>query len=452
MELRIDKILDWCGGVPDDISAVAKICSGVSIDTRTIRQGELFVALKGERFDGHIFVEKARQRGAAAAIVEADYPGRGPGLIRVQDTVKALGDIARGYRLLLSPGVIGVTGSDGKTTAREMIIRALAPLYRVTGTEGNQNNHIGLPLSILRADPEADICVLEMGMNSPGEIRYLGSVALPDAAVITNIGMAHVGLLGSAEAIADAKSEIFEYLQGDRTAFINRDDAFFNYLCGRPAGPIDIVSFGMGRGADVRGIIEEEGDYHFSFRLEDSAEIFRIDHWNSAIIYPVLAAIAVAGSFGVSRAAMLDSFSGIEALPGRGLVHRLGGLTLIDETYNANPVSMKAAVGSFSSKHFQRKIVLLGDMAELGVFSESMHRDLGLFIGGLDIDMLITLGTHSRFVFENACLPGRHFNDAGELCTFLEGILARGDALLLKGSRSMHLEAPLRHIIELFGG
>ncbi len=443
--LKLYEIAKWCKGTSEDTKLLNLKCTGISIDTRTLKKGEVFIAIRGETFDGHNFLDEAVRKGAVAVISSLKNTPVNRKSIIVENTQKALGDIAREYRKKFKAYVIGVTGSDGKTTTKEFIKNILAVRYRVKGTEGNLNNHLGLPLSIFNIDKKTDFCVLEMGMNRKGELHYLGGIAGPQAGVITNIASAHLGFFKNAYELAQAKFELVETLSEEKFCLLNYDNKFFNCLKEKTRS-LKILSFGMKRGADIRGIVKEEGDEFFTFGIEGTRYIFKINFWNTAIIYPALAAFAFSRKFNVNPEKTSEVFAGMKPLSGRGLVHKTGDFTVIDEAYNANPNSMKVALHSLSRKKFKRKIAVLGDMAELGRFSSLLHRNTGLYIRNLDIDRVVTFGENSRIISEVSGKNHRHFKDIDSLNKYLSGIARKGDVFLVKGSRVMQMERIVKHL------
>lgn len=448
--IRIENIVKWCGGSVSDISILKKHCSGISTDSRNIKKNELFIALKGERFDGSSFVDSALKNGAIAAVVPETYKSENKKIIRVKDTLKALGDIANGYRKRFDVYVIGITGSDGKTTTKEFLKKTLSAHYIVSGTEGNLNNAIGLPLSVLNIERGTDICVLEMGMNSKGEIKYLGRIAEPDAGIITTVASAHIGFFKNIEEIAEAKSELFETLKGEKLSVLNYDSRFFLFL--KSKAPSLVLSFGMKKGADIRGIIVDEENEKFTFKIEGKENTFRINFWNTSIIYPALIAFGLGKKFGIPDKEIKDCFEDIYPLPGRGRVYQLKDITVIDETYNCNPNSLKASLWNFHRKNYKRKIAVIGDMAELGRVSSFYHRNAGLFIKRLNLDILITFGSKSKKTGESSGMKWKHFEDVDILNRYLSTIIKKGDALLIKGSRIMNMERIRDYLLDKYGG
>jgi UDP-N-acetylmuramoyl-tripeptide--D-alanyl-D-alanine ligase len=444
--VKLSRIIGWCKGNVRDKELLNLHCSGISTDTRTIKKGDIFVAIKGENFDGHDFMDTAIRKGAVAVISAGKKTNEDRKIINVKDTQKALGDIARGYRKQFNTYVIGVTGSDGKTTTKEFLKKTLSVRYNVKGTEGNLNNHLGLPLSIFNIDKSTDFCILEMGMNKKNELLYLGGIARPQAGVITNVASAHLGFFKNGKELAHAKSELIETLQDERLCLLNYDSVFFNLLREK-AHTSKMLSFGLRQGADIRGNIKEEGNDFFTFTVSGEKQTFRINFWNSSIIYPALVAFAISERFNISPAQTAEVFAGIKPLHGRGFIHKTGGLTVIDETYNANPNSVRAALHSLSRKRFKRKIAVLGDMAELGRFSSLYHRNTGLLLKKMEIDRVITFGEKSRIISEISGKQHKHFEDIEKLNLYISGTAKKRDVFLIKGSRVMQMERIVNHLM-----
>jgi len=448
--VRLDRIAVWCRGNIADKKIAEKYCYGISTDSRKIKKGDLFIALKGDRFDGTAFVNSALKQGAIAAITPKNFQSPVKKIIKVKDTLKALGDIAKGYRKEFDVYVIGITGSDGKTTTKEFIKKTLSVRYNVSGTEGNFNNAIGLPLSIFTIDRKTDFCVLEMGMNRENEIRYLGKIAEPQAGVITTVGPAHIGFFKDIYQIAEAKSELIETLKGEKFCMFNYDNKFFSFF--REKAPAEVLSFGTKKGADIRGIIVDEGNDFFTFNLEGENHLYKINFWNTAIIYPALIAIGFGKKFGITEKEIEDVFESIQPLPGRGKVYHLKGITVIDESYNCNPNSLKSSLYNLHRKNFRRKVAIIGDMAELGKLSHFYHRNTGLFIKKLNLDIVITFGEKSKGIGKFSGIHWKHFGDMDMLNKHLSGIIKKGDAILIKGSRIMNMEGIRDYLVEKHGG
>ncbi|MCM8761971.1 MAG: UDP-N-acetylmuramoyl-tripeptide--D-alanyl-D-alanine ligase [Candidatus Omnitrophica bacterium] len=448
--IRLDRIAIWCRGNVIDKNITKKYCYGISTDSRRIKKGDLFIALKGDRFDGTTFVNSALQQGAVAAIIQENFQSSRKKIIKVKDTLKALGDIAKAYRNEFDVYVIGITGSDGKTTTKEFIKNTLSIRYNVSGTEGNFNNAIGLPLSIFTIDRKTDFCVLEMGMNRKNEIRYLGKIANPQAGIITTVGSAHIGFFKNIYQIAEAKSELIETLKGEKFCMFNYDNKFFSFF--REKAPADVLSFGMKKGADIRGnIVQEENDF-FTFYVEGKRILYKINFWNTTIIYPALIALGLGERFGITEKETEDVFEGIKPLPGRGKIYHIKGITVIDESYNCNPNSLKASLYNLYRKNFKRKIAIIGDMAELGKLSYLYHRNIGLFIKKINLDIIITFGEKSREIGKSSGIHWKHFEDMDMLNKHLSCLIKKGDAILIKGSRVMNMERIRDYLMEKYGG
>ena len=424
----------------------------VNTDSRAVRRGDLFVALRGERFDGHRFVPQAAAAGAAAAMVEtAEFGMPDSGirlpLILVKDTRRALGRLGAYWRGKFTMPLVALTGSSGKTTVKEMlaaILRAASADNAVLATRGNLNNDIGVPLTLLELRPEHRYAVIEMGMNHPGEIRYLTQLAAPDVALVINAGRAHIEHLGSEEAIARAKGEIFEGLKTDGIAVINADDRFA-YLCRELAAGRKRLEFG----------IENPGAVTASYRLrfQESEIVVRTPHGEAGVtlraaglhnVKNALAASAVAAALDVTPraiAAGLSRFAGVGGrLQKKACVH---GATLIDDTYNANPESVRGAIAGLAQAP-GGKLLVLGDMGELGPDAPALHAEAGAFAAEAGIDRLFTFGELSAHAARAFGKNARHFCRIEDLLAEIENLLAPEVTMLVKGSRFMQMERVVR--------
>jgi UDP-N-acetylmuramoyl-tripeptide--D-alanyl-D-alanine ligase len=417
---------------------------GVSTDSRRIARGDLYVALRGPRFDGHEFVAAAFAAGAAGAMVQdaerVEQPGAG--LILVDDARAGLGRLGARWRERFSLPLVGVTGSNGKTTVKDMIagvLRAHASDDAVLATSGNLNNDIGLPLMLLRLRSPHRYAVLEMGMNHLGEISYLTQLARPTVALITNAGTAHIGELGSRAAIAQAKGEIYEGL-GDGVALINADDAYAEYWRGLNAGR-RVIDFGFAHAAQVRGRCElgeqatvlevRTPDAHYTARL-------RVPGLHNA--RNALAACAVAQALGIAPDIVVRGLEDYEGTQGRLQRKRaLLGAGLIDDTYNANPESVQAAIAVLAAAP-GRRVLVLGDMGELGAEGTALHAQIGAEAKRAGIDALLTLGELSQEAAQAFGPGAEHFGDVERLCAGLLARLGPDVTVLVKGSRFMRME------------
>jgi UDP-N-acetylmuramoyl-tripeptide--D-alanyl-D-alanine ligase len=433
-KIKVSEILKWCNGKPNknfnDI-----LIEGISTDTRNLKKGELFIALKGERFDGHDFVNEAFKKGAIGCIVSKNYKKEDGFLIRVKDTLFALGDICKNYREKINMHVIGITGSDGKTTTKEIVKEVLSTKYNTIGTIGNFNNQIGLPLSILQSDIKTEFGIFEMGMNKKGEIEYLSRISKPNSCIITTIGVAHIGFFKNRKEIAEAKSEIFNNLIGERNVFLNKDSDFYLYLK-KKSKSNNIFSICVKRKGDIKGRIVQEGIDYFIFQVNNKK--FKMNFWNPSFIYSALFGIAVGRKFGIPENYIEDVFIKIKPLKGRGELIK-NKIFIIDESYNSNPNSLKNSLLCFERKKFKRKIVIIGDMAELGKFTNFYHWYIGKLLKRLNIDIVLTYGDKSKIISDYS-KKGNHFCEIENLKKYLKNIIKRDDAILIKGSRIIKME------------
>lgn len=426
--------------------------NGVSTDTRTLKKGNLFIPLRGENFDGHNFIKEALKAGAAGFITSRkdciDLPGEV--IISVSDTLKAYEDIARVYREKFSLPVIAVTGSNGKTTTKELIATLLGQKFKyILKSQENFNNEIGVSRTLLDLSPHHECVVLEFAMRGHGEIKELSHIAQPHIGVITNIGEAHIGRLGSRENIAKAKAELLESLPSEGLAVLNRDNDYFEFLLRKVSCKIN--SFGFSEEADIfPGNIQNAGfygielDIHFKGKTE---RIFfpMIGRHN---IYNLLAAVSVA-SYLIEDLLLSDVLkSFIPPLSGRTkIIQNKNDITIIDDTYNSNPMAVKSILDTIY-RYFpdRRKIAVLGDMLELGEEGISSHRKVGEWVSEARINYLMTCGPLSHYTVETASSMGidaQSFADKVSLVKKLKDILQPGDVLLVKGSRGMQMEEVL---------
>lgn len=451
--LILDDILKATGGVPSPGLAPGPF-AGVSTDTRSLVAGSLYVPLKGAKFDGHDFLEDAMTRGATTALISRDVAVP-PGLatIRVEDTLASYGDIARYWRQKLDLIVVGITGSSGKTSTKEMVASLLSQYMTVGKTHANYNNEIGLPRTLLEMTPGTRACVLEMGMRGPGEIAYLTSIARPDVGILTNIGTAHLGRLGSREAIARAKGELLRIGGPTMKAVINHDDPRAMDQAKDHAGPVATFSL-----VDPQATVWAEGTgrtftAHWQAGPNMEAGSTRItlpflgDHHRAN----ALAAVATAWHLALPLPEALVIAP--ETLPGRARTLTVNGIDLVDETYNANPESMRMTIQAFCQEEATgRRFLAIGQMGELGDYAVAAHRDLGLLIEKLPIEGVVTLGALAEHLSE--VLPGKahHVADHAAGAELLAAWLRPGDRLFVKGSRSMQMEVLISHLVQRLEG
>ena len=474
--MTLEKVAEACGGIlhrsgekndcmgrdceskqcPDEKGPdTAQEASCVVIDSRKIEPGGIFIATKGAAVDGHTFIPQVAAQGALGVVCEkapseCDIP-KGFPFILVEDSFQALKDIAEYYRSQLAIPVVGITGSVGKTSTKEFIAAVLSVKLKVLKTEGNYNNEIGLPLTVLSVRREHEAAVLEMGISDFGEMHRLSKIARPDHVVMTNIGQSHLERLGSREGILKAKSEIFDFMNPEGSVFVNGDD---DLLC---------------------RMREKEGRKVFHFGLNPSNEIFASDleshglsgthaviHGNLKVfpaeiplpgdhmVLDALAAAAVGMHFGLTPGEIARGISQVEIVKGRGAVLKLPFCTVIDGSYNANPGSMKAAIEMLTLAP-ERKVALLGDMFELGEEKERLHGETGAFAVAQKLDVLVCTGELSRAMYEEARACAEKSESAGKMEIFyfesldemmgeLPRILRKGDAVLVKASHAMGFE------------
>ncbi len=430
---------DWSGGNP--------IFSGVSTDSRTLESGNLFVALSGTRFDGHRFISAAIAKGAVAAMISAraNIPPLQPdfGWIRVDDTLLGLGQLATNWRRCFTFPLVAVTGSNGKTTVKEMlaaIFRHAAGAAKVLATSGNLNNEIGVPQTLLQLNADHVYAIIEMGMNHSGEIARLSSLAAPSIAVITNAGTAHIAHLGTIEAIARAKGEIFDGLKASGIAVINADDPHAP-LWRQLAGGRRIIDFGMTDTAEVSAqpAGHSAGD-EWLLQLPDGKAEITLQVPGQHNVYNALAAAAAATAAGISAASITAGLHSFAGVPGR--LQKRTGLhqsILIDDTYNANPNSMQAAL-MVLAEMAGNKILIMGDMGELGTDAVAFHREIGRQAGKAGVKTLLALGELSAYTVAGFGNGAQHFTDLDDLLTKAESCLDRDAVVLVKGSRFMQME------------
>ncbi|WP_143416203.1 UDP-N-acetylmuramoyl-tripeptide--D-alanyl-D-alanine ligase [Geobacillus sp. E263] len=423
---------------------------GVSTDTRTIQQGNLYVPLKGAKFNGHAFVQDAIDKGASAVLwAETEgTPPRNVPVIIVDDTLRALQRLAHRYRKQLSVKVIGITGSNGKTTTKDMVAALLATTYKVQKTEGNLNNHIGVPLTLLRLEEDTEMAVVEMGMSNFGEIELLSNIAEPDAAVITNIGESHLQELGSREGIAQAKLEILSGLKKNGLFVYHGDEPLLvNRVPDLPL-PEHVLRFGQGSDNDYypKAVHVQANGTTFTVHQAPNRSFF-LPILGKHHVYNALAAIAVARFFNVSWEKIQEALSQLQVTRMRmELIETKKGWTIINDAYNANPTSMKAALQLLHElTGYEKKIAVLGDMLELGDQEVEFHREIGAMLRPEMVDYVFTYGALARHI-ALAAQPffpdGRvkAYEDKQSLAKDLLAVVSSGDVILLKASRGMKLE------------
>ncbi len=435
-----------CGRTP------LAVFSGVSTDTRTISPGELFLALKGENYDAHDFIEKALDAGAGGAVVRQGFelPGRPDAcLFKVPDTLTALGDLAAAWRKAHKVVLAGITGSNGKTSTKEMLASILKQRFQVLKNEGNLNNLVGLPLTLLKLNESHQVAVVELGMNQAGEIGRLTRIARPDVGVVTNVGPAHIGLLGSLEAIAAAKAEMYQNLEEKSLAVINVEDSWLAPWVYRV--PCEVLTFGFSSDPDVlaRDLSALGSKQAFTLRAPNH------DHMRIRLAAPgkhnvanALAAAACAMALGMGLKAIKAGLESFHPVDGR-LVQKksMWGFKVLDDTYNANPLSVAAGVQALVElAGMRRKILVLGDMAELGERSAKLHHETGKMAGKAGCDVVLAYGQYASQVVSGALAAGvqeenaQAFENILDLVETAFELIEDNDVVLVKGSRATRME------------
>ncbi|SDF07255.1 UDP-N-acetylmuramoyl-tripeptide--D-alanyl-D-alanine ligase [Sporolituus thermophilus] len=422
--------------------------AGVSTDTRTLKAGDLFIALSGERFDGHEFLHQAAAKGAAGVLISRRDIAIPLGLtvILTDDTRKALRDLARFHRLRFDIPVIAITGSNGKTTTKDMTAAVLSSRFKVLKTEANFNNEIGLPLTLLNLMADHQVAVVEMGMRGKGEIRELAEIALPNVGVVTNVGETHIELLGSLENIASAKAELVEAVK-DGLVVLNADNPYVYAMQSKSKAAVTL--YGLTHQADVRAEdIRSDGEQTFfdcHYRGQAFAVVLpAIGRHN---VYNALAAIAIGLALGLTPEEIAAGLKKFVPSGMRQHIEKKAGYTIINDAYNASPLSMQSAIETLAEIAGGRKIAVLGDMLELGQVAKEAHRRVGKQLAEIGVDTVITVGTLARDIAVTAkacgvacaiaCDTHEEAKDA------LRQVMQVGDTILVKGSRGMKMEKVL---------
>ncbi len=424
------------------------VVKGVSIDTRTIEQGNLFVPIKGEKFNGHEFVQQAIESGAAAVLWNQSEPNVPSGIpvVLVENTLKALQQLGKKYCEQVGVKVVGVTGSNGKTTTKDMIFSVLSTTYQVLKTEGNFNNHIGMPLTMLRLKEETEIAILEMGMSSRGEIELLSRLALPDVAVITNIGESHLMDLGSREEIAKAKMEIVSGLKKEGVLIYNGDEPLLTSQLAK--SDIQGVTFGQNEQNDLYPISIEQQQQSTVFTISQAPDVtYEIPVLGVHNVQNTLAAIAVGCYFNIPFSTMAEGLKSLKLTNMRmELISSPKGFDIINDAYNASPTSMRAAISLLENlKGYNKKIIVLGDMLELGEQEKSFHYEVGRMIHPEKVDYVFAYGQLGAEIAKGAQETFEkervyYFHDKNQLIECLASLVRSGDIVLVKASRGMKLE------------
>ena len=430
----------WCGGRIDPKYAEVTFL-GANNDTRKLEPGQLFIALAGQR-DGHDFIPAAMEKGAAAVLCSREV-GDIPAII-VEDTRKALGDIARGERRRIGMKVVGVTGSVGKSTTKEMIAAVLSKIYRVSKTPANHNNDIGMPMAVLAMSEDTQVAVLEMGMNHFREIAYLASIAQPDVAVITNIGTMHIEHLGSQEGILQAKLEILEGMKEDGKAIFNGDDALLWNLHRQQPNIIYCGVENTQCAYQGSTVVENAGLLQFIVRFGTLDFPVEMSLEGVHFVLDALLAVAVGVEMGMNPSKIQEALSEFRNMAGRQEIFEAKGCTFIKDCYNAGPESMAAALTVLGNRP-GRRVAVLGDMLELGVCTQAEHYRVGR-IAAEKADLLLAYGPNASRMLTGALTGGmsdsraKAFEDRAEIVAAMKRMIKPGDVILVKGSRGMRME------------
>ncbi|NCB62778.1 MAG: UDP-N-acetylmuramoyl-tripeptide--D-alanyl-D-alanine ligase [Clostridia bacterium] len=456
--ITIKEIAEAVGGkLLGDFDDLGQTVTHVFTDSRRPDEGALFIPLVGERFDGHAFIGDALGGGAAGCFTQRERESYLPGkfYIKVGSTQKALRDLARHYKQKFHIPFIGITGSVGKTTTKDMVAAVLGEKFKVLKTDGNFNNEVGLPLTLLRLNSTHEICVLEMGMNHFGEIEYLSSIVEPDAAIITNIGDAHIENLGSRENILKAKCEIFSHMKERGYVVLNGDDELLSSL--RGVLPFQTVFCGTGMGLEYQAHqVKSDGEKSVKCEVKTPCKDFPVEipALGNHMLYPTLMATAVAEHFGMTGEEIARGILRFAPTKMRmNIIKRSGGVTILNDAYNANPQSMRAAAEVLSKTGGAYKVAVLGDMFELGPLAPTLHAGVGEYLGKTGIDSLVAVGDLAKHIYEaakQALVPHVHWCATKEEAkAILDGEVKPNATILVKASRGMEFEELVDYLKEI---
>lgn len=430
---------------------------GVSTDSRTLPKGSLFIPLVGEHFDGHAYVQSSIDKGAAASLWQIDHgnPPMGLPIILVKDTYIALQQLAKAYRAQLPVRIVGITGSNGKTTTKDLTSSILSTTYKTVKTQGNFNNHIGLPLTLLKMNETTEMAVIEMGMNGRGEIELLSHIAKPEAVIITNIGEAHLKQLGSREEIAKAKLEICAGLVEDGLLVFNGDEPLLDKLISQMAQPaLKCFRFGASANNDYypTGIMVDGNGYHFTINVESMPSCY-IPLLGKHNVINAIAAIAVCQYMGVAEGNIIKGLKAVQTSGMRiELTKGYNGVTILNDAYNSSPTSLHAALQLMEElEGYNKKIVVIGDMLELGEQEQQYHKEIGKLLKPEKIDYIFTYGQLAEFTAKEAApryaaKRVKSLKNKQEIAQEIMNITNTRDLVLVKGSRGMKLEEVVHYL------
>ncbi len=448
MRLSLLRVAEFLGLPCDDDVTI----TGWSVDSRTVKSGDLFFALRGPNHDGHAYAGEVLAQGAVAVVVDravdgsAAPPGR---ILRVADSLQALQQLGAWARQSWGGRVVAVTGSAGKTTTKDLIAEMLTEGYVTSKSQGNLNNHIGVPLSLLRIDDAAEIAVIEMGMNHAGEIRQLAAIAKPETGVVTNVGPAHMESFESLDGVAAAKRELIEALPPGGTAVLNADDERVSHFADAHSGRS--IKFGMTPHADVRGEDVELSPEGVRFRVGET-------HFQSSLngahnVSNLLAGIAVAGAYGIPPQRLIEKIRNFTPAKMRGESFHHQGVLVYNDCYNSNPDAVRAMLDLLKQTPAKKRIAVLGEMLELGHWAEPLHREVGNYVAKSGIHVLVGIRGAACYMMDAAQRAGLpvdaafFFDDPQEAGRMVRSLASPGDAILFKGSRGVHVEQALEQFL-----
>jgi UDP-N-acetylmuramoyl-tripeptide--D-alanyl-D-alanine ligase len=452
-KIKIADIIEATGGTL--LSGSRNVAfSGVCIDSRKIRKGEVFFAIKGTRFDGHDYIVDAIERGATGVVLSKKVGDikNTISVVLVDDTLASLQNIARYFRHKFAGSVVAITGTAGKTTTKEITALVLSKRLKVHKNEGNINNEYGIPLTILSMPYNCDVLVIEVGINHIGEMKVISDIVKPDIAIATNIGPGHIGFFGSLEKIAKEKEELFIRLPDDGCAILNADDSYTSSFSTFAMK----LTFGIDNNADIKPEHWEDRGID-GIRFSIGGTVFNLPIAGKHNLYNALAAIACGRIFNIEYPDMVDAVEKVRPVPSRMEIFSVNEIVLVNDAYNANPLSMRSSIGWFVNQPYSRHILVLGDMLELGDFAFDEHKKLGKFISGLhekgDIDLLFTTGELGNTISESAkILSGSNnwirYIVKEELTDVLVKVLKSGDGALFKASRLIALDDVFRDVVD----
>lgn len=454
--MTLKAVAEACGGVLHGDNGNNARAAGVELDSRKLQTGYIFIATKGERVDGHSFISQAFEKGCLGVVCEKLPEKMAGPCILVEDSFKALQDIAAFYREQLSVKVVGITGSVGKTSTKEVIASTLSQKYRVLKTEGNYNNEVGLPLTVLKIRSEHEVAVLEMGISDFGEMHRLSRIAKPDVCVITNIGQCHLEYLGNRDGILKAKTEMFDFMNPDGVVCLNGDDD--KLITVKDVYGKAPIFFGKGENCHVRAVnvenygldgsaacVDEKGLYESGLLSAGQDKNFtakwqvRIHVPGEHMVMNAMAAVTVGSVLGMSAEEMSAGIAKTASVGGRSNIIRDEKLTVIDDCYNANPVSMKAAIELLETAN-TRKVAILGDMFELGEDEKKLHHEVGSFIIHKNIDAVICIGTLTEEIYlaaKKGSAQCYYFKTKQDMMSQADQLIRENDTVLIKASHGM---------------